>query len=260
MSLVKYEDIIDLKPCEQANSKNIRLPLGFSDKIEWLSVDENILVIGGAGIGRTTFLRSLVFHIVTQYDASEVQAWLYDAGLGLFNSFSLFSIPHICPGTDQDSSKGVVSLINSLDNEVTKRMSFLAKESVSAPQLSVVPNTLPKGIVFLNCAETFFKYLRALPDEYSSKFSHILQVANAVNICVVMCIQDHAYFLWSNGITEQLFPRKIAIVRNPDINNQETTAPCVLLSDDRPLPWLSPIWLSQTTTESLLKEMYKSSD
>ena len=92
MALIKYEDIFGELVCFHSSEEPL-VPLGFSDGIKWLPFDENILVVGGADILRTAFLRSIVFHTISQYSPDALLFWLYDAGLCTFKDFSHHQIP-----------------------------------------------------------------------------------------------------------------------------------------------------------------------
>ena len=259
MALIKYKDIFQKhylasfdEPC---------IPLGFSDIVKWLPLSENILLVGGADIGRTSYLKCGVFHLISQYRSNDICLWLYDGGLCTFNDFSRFRIPHIKFACCEGDYNQEEHLIDTLYEEVTTRQTLLADTckytSFAEHKMHTGIRLAPKGIVLLNFGENFFRRLRDLPPLYAHKFSEILRISRALDICIILCIEDYASFLWGYGIDEQTFPRKVAIVRNNNFVNANDSPPNMILSNDYPLPWLSPIWLSQDVLKSELEELFQ---
>jgi hypothetical protein len=116
-----------------------------------------------------------------------------------------------------DTVASVTSLIDSLDTEIAFRQTLLASKVNYSSFTDYLQKTgtalAPKAIVVLNFAETFFRRLRELPADYANSLANTVQMSRSLDNCVVMCIQDYAYFIWEHGIQEKHFPRKVAITR-----------------------------------------------
>lgn len=248
MVLIKYEDIPWEVGCFRP-SKELLVPLGYLDDVKWLPLNENILIIGGSEIGRTSFLRTIVFHAISQYSPESLLLWLYDAGLCTFKDFSDYQIPHVMLDGADETVESVITLIDALEREITIRQTQLFDKTKCTSFADCFKKTgmslAPQGIVILNFAETFFRRFRELPCEYAGKFSRIVRDSSTLNICIIMCIQDYADVHWVYEINETHFPCKVAITRTSCANEPMPTSPVTLLSSDYPLLRLSPIWLSQ---------------
>ena len=259
MTLIKYEDIFGELVCFHSSEEPL-VPLGFLDGIKWLPLNENTLIIGGADIGRTSFLRTIVFHAISQYCPESLLLWLYDAGLCTFKDFSDYQIPHITMNGTEDAVASVTRLIDSLDEEIAFRETLLASKEEYTSFADHFQKTgialAPKAIVVLNFAETFFRRLRELPADYANRFANAVRVAKTLDICIIMCIQDYAYFIWEHGIQEKHFPHKVTITRANHSDAAKPCAPVALLSTDYSLPWLSPIFLSQSAMQKRLEVLF----
>lgn len=258
MALIKYKDIFQKHYL--ASFEEPCIPLGFSDAVKWLPLSENILLVGGADIGRTSYLKSGVFHLISQYRPNDICLWLYDGGLYTFNDFSRFKIPHIKFACCEGDYNQEENLVNALYEEVTTRQTLLADTckytSFAEHKKHTGIRLAPKGIVLLNFGENFFRRLRDLPPQHVQKFSEAVRVSKSLDICIALCIQDYASFFWGYGIDEQNFPRKVAIIRSNDSDQDGVSAPVSLLSTDYPLPWCSPIYLSQEEIQEQLNKMF----
>ena len=90
-----------------------------------LAKNGNVLLYGLSGSGRTTFLCTLIYQLLTKYSPDELHLHLVDCGTGSLNVFS--KAPHIGYSLSTSDATEIDSLFKTLRKEIATRKSIFSK-------------------------------------------------------------------------------------------------------------------------------------
>ena len=116
----------------------------------------NVLIYGISGSGRTTFLSTMIYQLITHYKPDKLNIHIVDCGSGSLNVFS--EAPHIGYSLGVADASGVDSMFKMLQREVRKRKEYFSK--VGGDYSTYLEGNrwdLPAVIIFINNYSAFYE-------------------------------------------------------------------------------------------------------
>lgn len=130
--LIYLEDL--LIQSEEDTSDNITCKVGFIDDPEGqkqypleldLTQRGNILIIGGSGYGKTTFIQTVIMSLARKYSPKEVNMYILDFGTRVLKTYE--ELPHVGGVVLKDDEEKLVRLIRLLRKEIENRKNLFSK-------------------------------------------------------------------------------------------------------------------------------------
>lgn len=191
-----------------------------------LSESGNALVYGVAGSGKTTFLTTMLYSLISQYSPDEVQAYVLDFASETLKAFE--KAPHIGEVMFSDDKEKISRFFDYLSNEIRRRKKLFADfggdfRSYSAESGSNVPNI----VVAVNNYTSFVENYEDLEEivslitrectKYGIYFVMTVPNTNTVRYRMMqnfgqiftMQLSDEGEYANVIGKTDGLYPEKI---------------------------------------------------
>jgi len=131
--IIKLEDLINKYGKQEQTDSQIAPIIGMLDDPENqsqrelilpISANGNVIIYGSNDAGKTTFLTTTIFSIITTMTASDVNIYILDFGNQTLKAFS--EAPHIGDVVLGDEQEKIESLFKLVDKEISKRRVLFA--------------------------------------------------------------------------------------------------------------------------------------
>jgi S-DNA-T family DNA segregation ATPase FtsK/SpoIIIE len=110
-----------------------RRPDGVPGEVVWLDLaghDSNVLAVGRAGTGKSTFLRSLVGALAVTHTPDEAQIYVLESSNRLG---SMGSLPHVAEVVGDDEPDRVSAMLSRIVGEVNNRKKLYRRHNIDSP-------------------------------------------------------------------------------------------------------------------------------
>ncbi len=121
----------------------------------------SVLVVGGGGVGKTSFMRTSILALAWRYSPQHCHLWLIDAlgdGLGFATQQATGALPHLCEALACSDQQRIERLLTELEQTIQLRQEIFAQYGIEDwreyPQASASP--LPAIVVFI---DTFVEFV-----------------------------------------------------------------------------------------------------
>lgn len=128
--------------------------------------DGNVLIYGISGSGRTTFLSTIIYQLITHYSPEEVNIHIIDCGTGSLNAFQ--KAPHIGYSLSISDATDIDPLFSKLKREVSRRKDHFAKIGGDFSTISGSRQGLPAIFVVINNYAGFYEIYDEKEDDIAS--------------------------------------------------------------------------------------------
>ncbi|MEV0363074.1 type VII secretion protein EccCb [Nocardia fusca] len=137
---------------------------GVSGETVWLDLaaaDRNLVIVGRAGSGKSTFLRTLAGSLALTHSSDEATLYVLESGNRLG---SMSALPHIASAVGDDEPADVEAVLDRIAGEIRRRRSIYRKHSIDSPaSLRAVRSTLaepvPDIFLFIDRLEDFREHI-----------------------------------------------------------------------------------------------------
>lgn len=213
---------------------DLNLPIGEYDNpynqqkgLSTLPLSEcgNALVYGVAGSGKTTFLTTMLYSLISQYSPDEVQAYVLDFASETLKAFE--NAPHIGEVILSDEKEKINRLFDYLQNEIKQRKKLFADFGGDyRSYLSEAESNIPNIVVAVNNYAAFIEQYEELEEvislitrectKYGIYFVMTVPSTNAIRYRMMqnfgqiftMQLSDESEYANVIGKTDGLYPDK----------------------------------------------------
>lgn len=138
----------------------VQLPMRYN-----LSKDGNLLIIGGSGYGKTTFIQTLILSLSLNYSPKDVNIYALDFGTRTLKVFE--NMPHVGDVILSDDEEKIYNLFKVLRKEILKRKTLFSEVGASSlGSYKLATNKImPQIIVIIDNYIAFKELYDSLQDE-----------------------------------------------------------------------------------------------
>lgn len=109
---------------------------------------QHLMVVGEAGSGKTTFLQTMLYSLVTHYSPEQVQFYIMDFSSHTMNAFG--HMPHCGMVVTEDEEHAVARFFQMLHEWVIQRKRLFEEQEVSSYEAYIQLHPLPLLLVFID--------------------------------------------------------------------------------------------------------------
>ncbi|MGG7179420.1 type VII secretion protein EssC [Clostridium paraputrificum] len=166
--------------------------------------DGNVILVGGSGYGKTTFIQTLVCSIISEYRTEEVNMYILDFGSRTLKVFE--AAPHVGDVVFSDDRERLINLFKMMRKEIEKRKVIFSDNGASnlINYIEATNDVIPQIVIVIdNFAEFKENY-----EEFIEELIFLLREGQAYGINFVLTNST------SNGISYKIinnFKSKICL-------------------------------------------------
>ena len=201
---IEINPVVGMVDCP---NDQIQLPMNYN-----FSKDGNLLIIGGSGYGKTTFIQTLILSLSLNYSPKDVNIYALDFGTRTLKIFD--DMPHVGDVALSDDEEKINNLFKVLRKEIAKRkilfsevgaaslMSYRLATNKSMPQIIVIIDNyiafkemydvLQDELLFLSREGTVLGISVIVANSSTNGINYKL-IANFKNKLVFTCIDKSEY-------------------------------------------------------------------
>lgn len=120
-----------------------------------ISQEGNAVLYGSTGSGKTTFITSILYHLLSCHTAEELNVYIIDMGSETLRSFS--SAPQIGTVACSDDNEKIANLFSLLCIEVERRKKLFSEKGGSYVEYSKSNHDTPNWLVIINNFSAFIE-------------------------------------------------------------------------------------------------------